>query len=297
MLFAYSLLALLTSEERQVNRRLKRLSTYEAQQAREAEPLLAPFLDRAVRPILTWAADRLRTLAPADYRARVKTRLVIAGNPRGLEVDRLMGAKAASALGIMAAFVLMGLVSDMPAGRAVFAVITLGPIAFFLPDLWVEMRISDRQKAIRLTLPDMLDMLTISVEAGLGFDAALAKLIAKGSGPLTEEFAKMLQEVQAGISRRDAFRHLGDRTKVPELDTFIMSMIQADVFGISISNVLRAQSHDVRTRRRQHAEETAQKAPVKMVFPIILCIMPATLIVILGPAIVDIGRAFGLIGQ
>jgi len=166
---------------------------------------------------------------------------------------------------------------------------------FFAPDLWLMQLRQKRHDAIRKALPDMLDMLTISVQAGLGFDMAMTKLVRNTSGPLSQEFARMLNEVQAGVSRRDAFRHLAARTDVPELEAFIVAMVQADVFGVSISGILHTQSFELRKKRRQHGEEVAQKAPVKMVFPIILCILPATMLVILGPAIVAIGRAFGLI--
>ena len=135
-------------------------------------------------------------------------------------------------------------------------------------------------------------MLTISVEAGLGFDQSVSKYVQNASGPLAEEFGMTLHEIQAGKSRRDALRALGDRASVAELRAFIMAIVQADVFGVSISEVLRTQSHEMRLKRRQRAEELSQKAPAKMVFPLILCIMPATLIVVMGPAIIKIASAF-----
>ena len=168
---------------------------------------------------------------------------------------------------------------------------------FYLPDVWLRSRVRARQLEIRRTLPDMLDMLSISVEAGMGFDAAVAKITASRPGALSEEFARMLQEIQSGLARREAMRNLAERTQVPDLNTFIMAMIQADVFGVSVTKVLRTQSRDMRVKRRQFAEEMAQKAPVKIVFPLVLCILPATLIVIAGPAIVGIGRAFALLGS
>jgi tight adherence protein C len=139
----------------------------------------------------------------------------------------------------------------------------------------------------------MLDMLTISVEAGLGFDQAMAKLVRNSTGPLAKEFARMLQEVQAGVERNQALRHMAQRADVSDLNAFITAIIQADVFGVSVSSVLRTQAKEMRLKRRQYAEEQAQKAPVKLVFPLILCILPATILVILGPAVVSIGRAFG----
>ncbi len=136
-------------------------------------------------------------------------------------------------------------------------------------------------------------MLVVSVEAGLGFDAAVSKLVANTTGPLTQELGRMLSEVRAGAARRDALRQLAERTQVPELGTFVTAMVQADLFGISVGNVLRTQASEMRTKRRQQAEEMAQKAPVKLVFPLVLCILPATLLVVLGPAIISIATLFG----
>jgi tight adherence protein C len=154
--------------------------------------------------------------------------------------------------------------------------------------LWLRSRVASRQKTIARELPDMLDMLTISVEAGMGFDSALAKLVKNSRGPLAEEFGRVLQEVQAGASRKEGLRHLAERIDVPELRSFVASIVQADMFGVSIASVLRTQATELRLRRRQRAEEDAQRAPVKMVFPLIFCILPATMIVILGPAVVRI---------
>lgn len=193
--------------------------------------------------------------------------------------------------------VLFGGAASVPVGRSALLAIIFAVAGFYLPDIWLRTRISARQLEIRRTLPDMLDMLTISVEAGMGFDAAVARITGSRSGALSEEFAHMLQEIQSGLARREAMRNLAERTQVPELNTFIMSMVQADVFGVSISKVLRTQSRDMRIKRRQFAEEMAQKAPVKIVFPLVLCILPATLIVIAGPAILGIGRVFGIIGE
>lgn len=134
-------------------------------------------------------------------------------------------------------------------------------------------------------------MLTISVEAGLGFDQAIAKIVQMSRGPLAEEFARMLQEIQAGASRSDALKRMTTRTEVQELNTFATAIVQAEQLGIPIANVLRVQSKEMRLVRRQHAEEQAQKTPVKIVFPLVLCILPATLIVILGPAVLSIAQA------
>jgi tight adherence protein C len=168
-----------------------------------------------------------------------------------------------------------------------------GVLGFLAPNFWLRSRANARKAEIRRELPDMLDMLTISVEAGLGFDAALAKYVKNGTGPLSEEFSRALQEIQAGVTRRETLRRLGHRAEVPDLTSFISAMVQADILGTSVAHVLRTQSTEMRLRRRQRAEEAAQKLPVKLVFPVVLCILPATIIAIMGPAVV---RLIGLFG-
>jgi tight adherence protein C len=154
------------------------------------------------------------------------------------------------------------------------------------------MAAANRQRAIQRQLADVMDLLTISVEAGLGFEAALSQVTKNVPGALSEEFARLLQEVQIGVSRTEAFRHLGERTNVPELQSFVLSMIQADLFGVSIANVLRAQSRELRQKRRQRAEEIAQKIPVKLLFPMIFLVLPALFIVVLGPGAIKIYQQF-----
>jgi tight adherence protein C len=151
---------------------------------------------------------------------------------------------------------------------------------------------------IKKALPNALDLLSVSVEAGMGFDIALARVANNVGGPLGEEFKKMLQDLQLGLSRKEAFQNLNKRTDVPELSSFIVAMTQAEIFGISIGKVLKVQASEIRTKRRQRAEEEGVKAPVKLVFPLILCLFPALMTVILGPAIIRVLDALiGVIGS
>ncbi len=283
------------SGDRQVKRALKHVSEYAAVQAGEAEPLIQPFPDRILKPIGRWLLGKARHLGPKAVRDDLKRQLLVAGNPARLRGEELLVVKSVSGFVILLAGLLLSLLFSFSFGLTVLVGMAGGLLGFFAPDFWLAHRASIRKRQIRRSLPDMLDMLTISVEAGLGFDSALAKLVSTTRGPLAEEFAGTLQEIQAGMSRKDALRALAERTDVPDLNTFIMSIIQAEVFGVSVNAILRGQAKEMRLKRRQHAEEVAQKAPVKMVFPVVLCILPATLLVVAGPAVISIARAFGFI--
>jgi tight adherence protein C len=236
--------------------------------------------------------DGLNTLSgkfvSATGVAGYQKKLLEAGQPRGIDVDGFIALKMIGGLIGLVFGILAGLVFAFPFVRMVVLVIILTAMGFYGPDSWLSRRIEARKKEMRLSLPDILDMLTISVEAGLGFDAALSKVVKNLHGALSQEFFRFLQETQLGRSRREAWRNLSARTNIPEVNSFVLAILQADVFGISIGNVLRVQSEEMRTKRRQRAEEIAMKSPVKVVFPLILCIFPALLVVILGPAMIQI---------
>ncbi len=295
-LLAAVLLLLLFSEERQVTRALRTITEWESNQISVAEPQLQPFRTRVMGPSLASAASIIRRLVPANARAATQHRLELAGEPGGLTPEGVTALRLVVGL-VCLSVAAVGFAISRSGVTSISILMTAGAAALgaLAPGIWLSQVIAQRKARIQLALPDMLDMLTISVQAGLGFDMALGKLVRNTSGPLAREFARMLREVQAGVSRRDAFRHMGERTEVPELDAFIVAMVQADVFGVSISGILRSQASELRKKRRARAEEKAQKAPVQMVFPTILCILPATMLVILGPAVISIGRTFGMI--
>jgi len=163
-------------------------------------------------------------------------------------------------------------------------------IGYMFPVSVVDRKGRKRQEEIRRSLADTIDLLAISVEAGLAFDAALLHARRTIRGPLSEEIGRMLHEMQLGARRVDAMRHLADRTDVEELRSFVLAMVQADVFGVSIANILRSQSQELRTKRRQRAEERAMKMPVKLVFPMVVCCLPALLVVVVGPGIIRIAQ-------
>lgn len=293
---AWALLDGLFSEQASVAKRLKSLSEAERRQADDIEPLLTPFRQRVLRPTGQTVAGLARGVMPKEYRERLEHRVGTAGNPAGITAEGMLALKIIS---VVAVFMLAGWFAFLTwtNGAAAIALsLVAALLGWFIPDMWLNSRISHRQELIRRELPDMLDMLMIAVEAGLGFDAAVTRYIRVRSGPLAEEFATELNEVQAGMSRREALRRLADRCGVFELGTFCMAMVQADVFGVSVGNVLRTQASEMRLKRRQHAEELAQKVPAKMVFPLVFCILPATLIVLAAPAVISIGRLFAGLG-
>ena len=270
-----------------VQARLSQLGTMQAKTLEELE-LQQPFFDRSIRP-LALKVSGIGARFTSNKKARgTEKRLAMAGNPYEMRTVDFLGLKvvvAGALAGLL--FLLVGLLGRNPAMGLMLLVAGVG-IGFIAPEMWLTRRIKARRKAILLNIPDALDLLTISVRAGLGFDAALGKVVEKMQGPLIDEFQRALAEIRVGKSRRDALRDIVARTQVPALTSFIGAIIQAETLGVSISKVLQIQSEQLRIERRQRAEEMAAKAPIKMLFPLVGCIFPSIFIVILGPAIISI---------
>jgi len=246
------------------------------------------FVERAVIPFVARVGRGARRFTPLDTRERIAKKLTLAGSPAGWDAERVSALKV---IGTVAGFIGGIVVVSFVGVSGVFALVLIGvltAVGFYAPDAILDRRVESRQRDIRNSLPDILDLLTISVEAGLSLNAALAKVVEYVPGVLSAEVSRMLQEIQLGSSRSDAFRHLGERTEVEELNAFVLAMIQADIFGVSISNVLRGQAKELRTKRRQRAEREAQQTPVKIVFPLILCVLPSLFIVVIGPGAIRI---------
>jgi tight adherence protein C len=246
------------------------------------------FGTRVLLPIMAGAGRVARRITPLDSRDRITTKLQLAGSIEGWDAERVMAFKViGAAVGLVAGLVISALIHPAPF-IAIVVIALLVFVGFILPDSILNRRVEARQHEIIGTLSDTLDLLTISVEAGLSLNAAIAQVVQNVPGVLSAEFARMLQEIQLGVPRSDAFRHLADRTDVDELNAFALAMIQADVFGVSIANVLRTQAQQLRIKRRQRAEQRAQQTPVKIVFPLVLCILPALFVVIVGPGAIRI---------
>jgi tight adherence protein C len=234
-----------------------------------------------------------RRLTGADAGERIRHKLDLAGNPPGWTVDRVVSGKIIGLVaGVAGAFVFSLLIGPglslrilMLAGSAV--------VGYFAPRMYLYQKAHDRSNLMQRELPDAIDLLTISVESGLGFDAALQQVAKNTEGPLADEFSRMLREMQIGSGRSASLRAMGDRTNVPELRGFVSAMVQADAFGIPIAQVLRVQSSEIRVKRRQRAEQKAQQVPVKITIPLIFCILPTLFIAVMGPAAIGIMASFG----
>ncbi|MBI5956622.1 MAG: type II secretion system F family protein [Chloroflexi bacterium] len=276
-----------------------RLTVYAARQPRTLEELelQRPFFDRVVKPVIGAFARIVLRYTPQSTIDGIRHRLTLAGNPRGLLANDFLGLQGFLALILGGGGFLLLYLGKNPLPKTVILTAVFTALGFYLPNIWLSRQISQRQDAIVKALPDALDLLTISVEAGLGFDAAMAKVVEKWTNPLTMEFARVIGEIRMGKARREALREMAQRCEVPDVTTFIAAIIQADQLGVSIARVLRIQSEQMRVRRRQRAEQKAHEAPVKMVFPLVLLIFPSLFVVILGPAIPKILRSLGGLGK
>ncbi len=251
-----------------------------------------PFAERVLGPLGDQLVGTGRRLARADTAQRLEYRLNVAGNPPGWDANRLIGLKVLglAVLGGLGFLYLAG--QDWPFVRVVLGAALLASFGYVLPNILLHNAGMKREKLMRNALPDALDLLTVSVEAGLGFDAAVDRVARNTDGPLAQEFARLLQEMNIGVGRTDAMRAMAERTSLDDLKSFCLSMVQADSLGIPISRVLRIQSGEMRTKRRQRAEEKAQQVPIRMMIPLVLFILPCLFLVILGPAGIQIATTF-----
>jgi tight adherence protein C len=246
--------------------------------------------DRAIMPMLNALVKRVKRLTPSGWTDEMERRLAMAGMNNTWTAEKVLTVKAVG-------LVIGGTLSFWCLTRGISDKVNLvgfvggAPLGFFLADILIKNTADKRQQQIMMELPDILDQITVGVEAGLGFDSAMARSAKSNDGPLSEEISRTLQHVQAGLSRAEAMRGLANRNKVPELRQFVGAILQAEAFGIPMAQVLRVQAAEQRRKRRQRAEEKAMKLPVKVLFPLIFCILPALFIVIVGPAGLQISRA------
>ena len=255
--------------------------------------LAEPFAERVIKPMLSTVANAFARLTPRRNLEAIQHNLDLAGNPFGWTPTEFTGLRLAAA--VLLAGLALGLTFVMraPLQNRIFATALAGALGYFVPTVWLTLRIRSRQANILRALPDALDLLTISVEAGLGFDQAMTKVTEKWTNELSQAFTRVLIEIQMGTLRRNALRAMADRAGVPELTSFVAAIVQADQLGVSLARVLHIQSEQMRIRRRQRAEELAHTAPIKMMIPLVFLIFPALFVVLLGPALPSLRTAFG----
>lgn len=272
-------------EEETLTGRLNRFELRPASNLTELE-LQIPRAERIFGPPRRRIARTVRQITPVGAIEKAQTKLAQAGNPNNLTVQDFLGLKGMASIGLGGvAFLVMTFLIHLGLLEFAIGVIAGVGLGYFLPDIWLNRLIKERQKEVQRYLADAIDILAISVEAGQGFDGALETLSRRKQNALTAEFDRFRLEVQAGKGRRDAFRDLALRTNLEDLNTFVAAMIQADQLGIGIAQVLRTQASELRIKRRQRAEERARQAPIKMLFPLILLMFPSLFMVILGPSI------------
>jgi tight adherence protein C len=246
-----------------------------------------PFKERIIYPMARRLGEIAIRFTPQNALQNLNRKLELAGSPAGLDPTLLLASQfiVAAVFGGLF-FLVFTFLAKVSWSVALKLVITLGMtvLGYFIPQLLLQSVIDRRQKAVRHAMPDALDLLTICVEAGLGFDAAMSKVSEKWENELALSFARVIREVQLGKLRREALRDMADRIDIPEMTSFVAAIIQSELLGVSMSKVLRIQSDQMRMKRRQHAEEEAHKAPIKMLFPMALLIFPALMITLLAPA-------------
>ncbi|MEW6771812.1 MAG: type II secretion system F family protein [Bacillota bacterium] len=250
---------------------------------REQE-LRQPLYYRLVKPLLSRLGAAGKHYLPASRAQVLEKRLLVAGNPGGLTAAEFLVLKYLISLLAGAGWVLCGRLISIPLLQFLFLLAGIMALGFLLPDFYIKQRIQVRQEAVRRALPDVLDLLTVSIEAGLGLDGAILKVVEKMKGVLPQEFRRVLQEIKVGKPRREALKDMAFRLDVDELSTFVGAVLMAEQMGVQLANVMRLQSQEIRSKRRQQAEEQAMKAPVKMLVPLVFFIFPAIFVVLLGPA-------------
>jgi tight adherence protein C len=257
--------------------------------------LSQPFSQRVIRPLLVRLGNGLARLSPSKSRADAERMLELAGRPYGWGATEFLGLRLFIALifGVLT-FLITSLSPTLGGTTKLIAPFFMAVLGFFLPLLWMRSKINRRKKEIIKALPDAMDLLTITVEAGMGFDGALQKVAEKWDNQLSKAFAKVVQEMRLGVLRREALRNMSYNMDVPDVTSFTAAIIQADQLGVSIAKILRVQSEQMRVKRRQRAEEQANKAPIKMLFPMVFLIFPALFVVLLGPAVLILMETFWL---
>ena len=254
-----------------------------------------PFNQRVILPFLRWVGETSTRFTPQKALEDITRKLELAGNPGRVDAGTFLASRfvIATIFGGLLLLVSVLAPNKWALGQTVLVVLIFTVLGFFFPQLWLQGRINARQKEIRKAMPDALDLLTICVEAGLGFEAAMSKVSEKWENQLSVALLRAIREIQLGKARRDALRDMADRIGIPEMTSFVAAVIQSEILGVSLAKVLRIQSDQMRVKRRQRAQEEAGQAPIKMIVPLALLIFPSIFIILLTPAAIQMAKAFG----
>jgi tight adherence protein C len=273
-------------EESPLDERLNEYISRGEEVTLEEIELSQPITERVIVPIVQKIGEITERFTPQNAIEQTEMKLELAGNPPGLDPTIFWAARFIAAVGVGGLLLFVFTTGSMAWswGRKLLMTGVFALIGFYMPQLLLQSKINSRQDEIRKSMPDALDLLTICVQAGLGFDAAMSRVAEKWEDELADEFSRVLREIRLGNTRRIALRNMADRIGISEMTSFVAAIIQSEQLGVSMAKVLRIQSDQMRTRRRQLAEEKAQQAPVKMLFPMALLIFPSLLIILLGPA-------------
>jgi len=290
---ALSVIGVTSSERRGLSRSLSAIQALDsAPRALQQEELERPFAERVLGPLGDRFVNLGRKMVRADTATKLQFRLDVAGNPPGWGVSRLIGLKVLGLFAFGAVSFLYLAAIGLPLIRVVIITGLLAAFGYVLPNIMLYNAGEKRSKLMRNALPDAIDLLTVSVEAGLGFDSAVSRVALNTTGPLSQEFARLLQEMQLGVGRADCMRAMAERSSIQDLKSFCMAMVQAESLGIPIGKVLRVQSSEMRVKRRQRAEEKAQQVPVKIMIPLVLFILPCLFLIVMGPAAISMVEMF-----
>ncbi|MDQ4054709.1 MAG: type II secretion system F family protein [Actinomycetota bacterium] len=276
-----------------VGRSIAVLEAMRSAPAEMTKDLDRSFGERVLEPLQARALTLGKRLSGADSSDRIRHKLDLAGNPHGWTVDRVLSGKVIGAIALALVGLALALLVGTPVTLRILALLVGLGIGFFVPDFLLYQRGYDRSAQMQRDLPDAIDLMTISVESGLGFDAAVQQVARNTEGPLAEEFSRLLREMQIGQGRADALRAMAERTNIDELRSFVSAMVQADILGIPVATVLRVQSSEMRVKRRQRAETKAQQVPVKITVPLIFCILPCLFMAVMGPAVLSVLDGLG----
>jgi len=254
-----------------------------------------PFSQRVIVPLLQRIGEMSTSITPQKVLQDTTTKLEIAGNPGRIDASTFLASRFVVAVFFGGVLFMVSLLAPVkwPLGQTFLVVTIFTVLGFFFPQLWLQTRINARQKDVRKAMPDALDLLTICVEAGLGFEAAMSKVSEKWENELSLALLRAIREIQLGKSRRDAMRDMAERIGIPEMTSFVAAIIQSEILGVSLAKVLRIQSDQMRVKRRQRAEEEAHQAPVKMIIPLAFLIFPSIFIILLTPAGIELSKSFG----